>query len=214
MLPNCFWCIPKPVSEVLKRGPNLRAPGAPSLGTSEAPAASPGHQGCSQGTSRYWGSLCKAKNKTLCLSLEVTLCKGHPSFARKNKPMDLYPYRNRPYCCAAERVSWAFGWSGTWGFAVHLPWNCSICCLAFLEGLVLGTLAGVTEGFPGSNNREGTAEAISGPMLINKNNPFSLSAWFAASSLAPALCSYWNLTKTLCCSGCIGQHKWFLTKFN
>lgn len=41
---------------------------------------------------------------------------------------------------------------------------------------MLGTLVGVTEGFQESNSREETAEAISAPTLINKNNPFSLPA--------------------------------------
>lgn len=214
MLPDCFWSIPKPICGVFNSGPNLPAPGTPLLSTSKAPTASPGHQGCSWGSSHCRDSLCKAETKTLCLSLEARALKGYPSFARRNKPMDLYRYWNRPHWCEAERSSWAFGWSGTWGFAEHLPWNCSICCLAFLEGLVLGTPVGVTERFQGSNNRAGTPEAISGPGLINKNNPFSLPSCFATSCLTPALCTYWNLTKTLCCSGCVGQHQWFLTKFN
>ena len=214
---TCFWCVPKPIRGVLKRDPNLCTPGALSLSTTEGPVASPGQRGCSWGTSHRWDSLCKAKNKknkTTCLCLEGTPCKGFPPFTRKNKPVDLYHCWNRPYCCTVERASWAFGWSGTWGFAVRLPWNCSICCLAFLEGPVLGNLVGVTAGFQGSNNGEETAEALSASMLINKNNPFSLPAWLAASSLAPTLCSYWSLTKTLYCSGCIGHHQWFLTKFN
>lgn len=50
-LPDCFCCIPKPISGVLKWGPNLCAPSALSPSTGESPAASPGHRGCSRGTS-------------------------------------------------------------------------------------------------------------------------------------------------------------------
>lgn len=46
----------------------------------------------------------------------------------------------------------------------------------FLEGRALGALVGVTGGFQGSQNREGTAEAVSAATLINKNKPFSLPA--------------------------------------
>lgn len=60
------------------------------------------------------------------------------------------------------------------GFAVYLPLNGSICCLTCLE--VLGALAGDTQGFQGSNNREEITEATSIPMLINKNNPLPLLA--------------------------------------
>lgn len=80
------------------------------------------------------------------------------------------------YCYAAERTSWVFDWSRAWGFTVFLPWKGSICCLI--------------QGFQGSNNREETTEAVSAPVLINKNNPFPLLAWFAASSFTPTLCSY------------------------
>lgn len=200
-----------------KSGHNFCAPCALSPNTSEAPTASSGYWGCSQSTCQCCNGLCKVKNKKISLSISAWRThheKVFLSLEERISPWICIACWNRPYCCAAERASWAFGWSGTWEFSVHLPWNWSICCLAFLEGLVLGTLGRLTEGFQGSNNREERAEAISAPMLINKNNPFSLPAWLAASSLAPALCSKWSLTKTLCCSGCSGQHQGVLTTFN
>lgn len=128
-------------------------------------------------------TVCKAKNKTPGLSLEVTSCKGVHSLTRKDKPMYLYCYWNRLYCYAAERISWVFDWSGAWGFTVFLLWKGSICCLI--------------QGFQGSNNTEETVEAISAPVLINKNNAFPLLEWFAASSFTPTLCSYQKSLK--CC---------------
>lgn len=185
--------------------------------TSEALTESSGHWGCSQHSCQSCNGLCTIKNKKISPSISAWRThheKVFLSLEERISPWICVTCWNWPYCCAAERASWAFGWSGTWGFAVHLPWNCSISCLAFLEGLVLGTLGGLTEGFQGSNNREEEAETISGPVLINKNNPFSLPAWLPASSLTPALCSKWSLTKTYCCSECIGQDRGGLIKFN